>query len=482
MHRCPQCDYVLGPIAGVPADRFGAFTAAVRCPECGFEIPEGARILVGSVTAVGVQPLTSGRRMRQVAVAVLPMFWFMQIGVRGLSDVITQGPRNLSAWSVMKAASLAVPCLVVWTAWRYWSPKSGDDDAGAQASRDMRWLCVPGALFVYHGSLRGKPDVRGVDLGMAVGARGQVQVVRNASRRKRIDADDISSIRVYSTEDKGGKRRAGDRIAARLVANEWERGGDGRRKDMHSWEINIDTGAEPGPPGTDHAAAAIEAGDRIANLVRQSLGLARRAEAPTAADAFGADPGGPPLVIEGSRYALPPLHAQRQNLLMLMTVPLLFTVVWPALLVVHFIDQLVRSMKDGVPVPGPPIISGGIQAVAGIGTVFFVAVILGWWMLARRARRRDSTRCRWEVGAGGIRVTETERDRRGEPRRESVIDVPAWEIAAVGAVTTKRRIRLVASDRVRKELASVTLDEIPEDGAEALAGRVEARLRDGQPG
>jgi hypothetical protein len=149
---------------------------------------------------------------------------------------------------------------------------------------------------------------------------------------------------------------------------------------------------------------------------------------------------------------------------------------------VHFIDQLVRSMKDGVPVPGPPIISGGIQAVAGIGTVFFVAVILGWWMLARRARRRDSTRCRWEVGAGGIRVTETERDRRGEPRRESVIDVPAWEIAAVGAVTTKRRIRLVASDRVRKELASVTLDEIPEDGAEALAGRVEARLRDGQPG
>lgn len=87
-----------------------------------------------------------------------------------------------------------------------------------------------------------------------------------------------------------------------------------------------------------------------------------------------------------------------------------------------------------------------------------------------------------EVGAGGIRVTETERDRRGEPRRETVIDVPAWEIAAVGAITTKRRIRLVASDPVRKELASVTLDELPDGGADALAARILARLRAGQPG
>jgi regulator of protease activity HflC (stomatin/prohibitin superfamily) len=100
----------------------------------------------------------------------------------------------------------------------------------------------------------------------------------------------------------------------------------------------------------------------------------------------------------------------------------------------------------------------------------------------RRARRRDSTRCRWDVAAGGIRVTETERDRRGDPRRETVLDVPAWQVAAVGAVTSKRRIRLVASDSVRKELASVTLDEIPEGGAEALAARVLARLRAGQPG
>ena len=480
MHRCPQCDYALGPIAGVPADRFGAFTAAVHCPECGFEIPEGARMLVGSVTAAGVQPLTRGRRLRQVALAVLPMLWFLQFGVRGVSEVITQGPRNLSAWSVLRAASLVVPCLAFWTAWRYWSPKPGDDDAGAQASRDMRWLCTPGALFVYHGSLAETADSRGVDLGMAVGARGQVQVVRNKSRRKRIDADDVASIRVYATEDTGKKRRAGDRIAARLVANTWERGRDGRRKDMHSWEINIDTAAEPGPPGTDQAAAAIEAGDRIANLVRQSLGLARRAEAPTAVDAFGADAAGPPIVIEGSRYALPPLHAQRQSILMAMALPLVFTAVWPVLLAVNFVHQLVTASGAGGPVP--PIIGGGLQAVAWVGTLLCVAVIVGWWMLMRRARRRDSTRCRWDVAAGGIRVTETERDRRGDPRRETVLDVPAWQVAAVGAVTSKRRIRLVASDSVRKELASVTLDEIPEGGAEALAARVLARLRAGQPG
>lgn len=480
MHRCPQCDYALGPIAGVPADRFGAFTAAVHCPECGFEIPEGARILVGSVTAAGVQPLTRGRRLRQVALAVLPMFWFLQFGVRGLSEVITQGPRNLSAWSVLKAASLVAPCLALWTAWLYWSPKRGDDDAGALASRDMRWLCTPGALFVYHGSSAETADSPGVDLGMAVGARGQVQVVRNKSRRKRIDADDVASIRVYATEDTGKRRRAGDRIAARLVANTWERGRDGRRKDMHSWEINIDTAAEPGPPGTDQAAAAIEAGDRIANLVRQSLGLARRAEAPTAVDAFGADAAGPPIVIEGSRYALPPLHAQRQSILMAMVLPFVFTAVWPVLLAVNFVHQVVTANGAGGPVS--PIIGGGLQAVAWVGTMLCVAVIVGCWMLMRRARRRDSTRCRWDVAAGGIRVTETERDRRGDPRRGTVLDVPAWQVAAVGAVTSKRRIRLVASDSVRKELASVTLDEIPEGGAEALAARVLARLRAGQPG
>ena len=69
MHRCPACDYELGPLPGVPAEPFGAFTAEVRCPECAFEVPTGARVLSGSTTEVGVQALTGRRRLWQIAIA-----------------------------------------------------------------------------------------------------------------------------------------------------------------------------------------------------------------------------------------------------------------------------------------------------------------------------------------------------------------------------------------------------------------------------
>ena len=63
MHRCPACDYELGPLPGVPEEPFGAFTAEVRCPECAFTIPQGARVLSGSTTELGAQPLTVRRQI-----------------------------------------------------------------------------------------------------------------------------------------------------------------------------------------------------------------------------------------------------------------------------------------------------------------------------------------------------------------------------------------------------------------------------------
>jgi hypothetical protein len=76
------------------------------------------------------------------------------------------------------------------------------------------------------------------------------------------------------------------------------------------------------------------------------------------------------------------------------------------------------------------------------------------------------------VGARGIRVTELHADRKGNPTGESVRDIPGERIATIAAIPVHGRIRLVARDRSARELAGVTLDSIPEQGAEALAQRI----------
>ena len=88
MHRCPQCDYAYGPLPGVPSDRFGRFTADVRCPECAFEVPTGALLLTGSSTAEGAQPLTVRRRSKQVLLALAPSAYLLMMGFEALARLL----------------------------------------------------------------------------------------------------------------------------------------------------------------------------------------------------------------------------------------------------------------------------------------------------------------------------------------------------------------------------------------------------------
>jgi len=46
--HCPRCDYELAALAGVPAEPEGEFTADVACPECGFALPAGGRVIEGA--------------------------------------------------------------------------------------------------------------------------------------------------------------------------------------------------------------------------------------------------------------------------------------------------------------------------------------------------------------------------------------------------------------------------------------------------
>lgn len=55
--RCPICDYALAALVFVPAESKGEFTVDVACPECGFVVPAGGRIIEGSVNGKALAPI-----------------------------------------------------------------------------------------------------------------------------------------------------------------------------------------------------------------------------------------------------------------------------------------------------------------------------------------------------------------------------------------------------------------------------------------
>jgi hypothetical protein len=96
MHRCPKCDYALGALRGAPADRFGEFTEDVRCPECSFLVPKGARLLTGSSTMAGSQPLTGRRRINQLLLAAAPSLYMLMLGIEGMVGLVRGGVAGFS--------------------------------------------------------------------------------------------------------------------------------------------------------------------------------------------------------------------------------------------------------------------------------------------------------------------------------------------------------------------------------------------------
>lgn len=62
MTRCPACAYPLRELEGTPRESTAAFERDVACPECGFVVPAGSRVVVGgnSASAMGGKGAWSG--------------------------------------------------------------------------------------------------------------------------------------------------------------------------------------------------------------------------------------------------------------------------------------------------------------------------------------------------------------------------------------------------------------------------------------
>ncbi|MSR05382.1 MAG: hypothetical protein EXS04_07315 [Phycisphaerales bacterium] len=479
MHYCLRCHYALGPLPGVPADQLGEFTADVRCPECAFEIPQGARILVGSSTEAGAQPLTNRRRMRQILVTLAPSVFFLVAGIQGLVALVAQGVAGFTGWNAMRALSLVLFGFLIWAVWRKWTPVEGSNGR-APASWDTRWLCVPGALEVFSGETT-DPDARSIRGGAKVGAstdgaKAKVSWLQShLSGHVRHEAADVRNIRVYSPQDPWNRWRSGDRAVAQLMASVWLRDATGRRADMHTVMIYLDTKGEPGQPGRDRTRAVLDAGDAIARSIRRTIGMAETESDDGAAVAGATDghAGVPPLAVEGSLYAQRASPAPKMEIIRLFCIPLTFSFVGAMACAL----PAVTRWQSGRPAVAPWLIWFGAMSLV----VFAIMLALTIWLI-RRTHRRELALCRWDVGTHGIRVTERHCTIKAKPTAEFTRDIPAGHIAAIGPSPKNGRMRLIASDQVRRELASITLNAIPEGGAEALAQRIRERIWGGDAG
>lgn len=450
MHRCPQCDYAYGHLPGVPEERFGAFTAAVTCPECAFEVPAGARLVVGSSVEAGAQPLTRARRNRQLLAALAPMGYLLFMSIEGIFEIASKWSTGVRVWDFVKVAGLPMIGLVLWRAWVKWTPDAANDGR-APASFSQRWLCVPGALVVFTGEPSG-PAAAGRTEG------------------KRHEAADIRSIVADSPFGRGHRWRAGDRAVAALTANVWTRGRDGRRSDMAAVTVFVDTGAESGAPGTDRTVALVEAGNRVARAVRASIGIGDAAQESAAA---AGTPGDAPaaLTIEGRLHAYGPWPQPANMLNLLFALPVTLASIAAGIWAVFALM---------VPASAGPILPPAMGAVAAVSALVLPTAILAWIVLLRRLRRRTLTGCRWDVGPHGLRVTEHHVTAKGVPIEDVVRDVAVGRIAAIELRPRHGRVQLVARGRGGDALAQVSPDTLPDDGAEALAQRVRERLAGGK--
>jgi hypothetical protein len=308
------------------------------------------------------------------------------------------------------------------------------------------------------------------------GAKAKVSWLQShLSGHVRHDAADIRNIRVYSPQDPWNRWRSGDRAVAQLMASVWLRDATGRRADMHTVMIYLDTKGEPGQPGRDRTSAVLDAADAIARSIRRTIGMGETEsdDGVAVADATDGHAGVSPLAVEGSLYAQLPWPAPRAGIIMLFILPLMLSFAGGVVTT----GMAVGGWYTGVPAAAPwPIWFGGMSWM-----VFAIMLALAIWLI-RRTHRRELALCRWDVGTHGIRVTERHFTIKAKPTAEFTRDIPAGHIAAIGPSPKNGRMRLVASDQVRRELASITLNAIPEGGAEALAQRIRERVWGGGEG
>ncbi|MFO0962348.1 MAG: hypothetical protein U0625_05515 [Phycisphaerales bacterium] len=211
MQCCTACAYQLDGLPGVPAADFAPFENDSACPECGFRIPRGARLLTGSSSADALQPISDTRRWMIILASLLPFIALMRPSVEAVMAV-AEG--TISWRNALGLAGIPILIGVLYFAMKRWS--ASDTVAGRRENEiEHRWLVAPGIL---------------------------VAVTTPMGRRwvKHYPMRDFRRFEATVAEAKGLREGATAAKVVSLVAYAYRRDGEGRRNDIHGLaEIHV---------------------------------------------------------------------------------------------------------------------------------------------------------------------------------------------------------------------------------------------------
>lgn len=203
MHPCPACSYRLDALPGVPRVQFGEFSQDVVCPECGFVIRKGQRVVVGSTVAAAV-----GARVKfsQYAVLVPVVVFGLTWSIRGLyakAKVFSAGGGWSPSWQDLAAVGViaGIPAIVV-SVYRMMFAVKFQAKPGVELilRSNSAWIIAPGELRLMRGDKWGDPSepsavlvaseirtIRAIDLprqALSSGRPMQLAVYRDAEKER----------------------------------------------------------------------------------------------------------------------------------------------------------------------------------------------------------------------------------------------------------------------------------------------------------
>lgn len=420
--HCPYCTYAMGPIGGTPAEPLGTFSAPVRCPECGRDVPEGSMLLVGAAMVEAIGPITTRRRLMMSLWSVVPLAYLLMFGLQGLRE-ITQGGAFLTApMTYVRIASLGVAAAVAWSAWRRWSARDPDDPRAA-VSWELQWMVSPGRIGVFDRTSAHTSPARAGSSNRSLVKMEKIEGSQGLAGW--IQAEDIRSCRATVPKrlvrGENGRPRSGIMLHLGIA----RRNSSGARSGMGEIAICVDAGAADDQPGLDHRTAAQTDGDALARRVME-IACGRR---------FGVS--GSEVRIAGDVHAMRPWPAPIRRLGWTL-VGLWCVIGFPALLV-----------GGTLAMDGARWGRAGLWTLAATAT--FTALLVTAYMAAvRRLQRKQAQRAEWIATHEGLRILRHATTLRGEagPVQESFVPVGSIARIEMATVATRPRLSAVGADGI----------------------------------
>ena len=230
--HCPRCEYDLASLPGVPTQPDGVFEREVACPECGFTVPAGGRVIEGAI-----HPINLGANPRlAMAAFLLNAVVFVILAALSARQML-QGNFDRATGLLGSGGASAFLGYEIWRR----SRRARGFERAAPAGREVRWVVSPEGLV--------RVDRRKAFRAPAVKAHPAAQVCRIVG--------EASEVTVRA--DDGTRTTRG---AALLTAWTWKPGPDGTPIDLVPTSLYTLDGMAPGGTAGEQAralAAVLEA-------------------------------------------------------------------------------------------------------------------------------------------------------------------------------------------------------------------------------